>query len=339
MIREHQPSDALAEMINGYWLTQMLSTAARLKVADALAEGPRTAGELAARLGVHERSLYRLLRALASRGVFAETAAGRFGLTPMADLLRSDVPGSLWGLAQYAGDPEQQRYRCWGDLHESIRTGAPAFHRLMGMAPFEYLARNPEVARTFDAAMASYTAASVSAILESYDFSRHAHIVDVGGGNGRLLAAILAKHGRAHGTLFDLPHAVEAARAHLAREGLAARSRCISGDFFERVPAEGDLYLLKCVVHDWEDEKAIAILKSCRRAMGRDARLLLAEAVIVPGNDPCLGKLMDVNMLVIHGGLERTQAELAALLEKSGFELSGVVFTGSVVDLVEARPV
>jgi hypothetical protein len=326
-------------MINGYWVTQMLYTAARLGVADALAEGPQTASALAARLGAHQRSLYRLLRALSSRGVFAETDGGCFALTPMAELLRSDVPGSLRGLALYSGDPEQQRYRCWGDLHESIRTGEPAFHRLMGMAPFKFLADNPAVAKTFDAAMASYTAESVEAILAGYDFSRCAHVIDVGGGNGRLLAEILKKHAAARGTLFDLPHAVEHARAMLAREGLDGRSACTAGDFFEAVPSGGDLYLLKCIVHDWEDEKAIAILRSCRRAMAKDARLLLAEAVLLPGNDACLGKLMDVNMLVIHGGLERTRAEFAALLEKSGFALAQVVTTGSVVDLVEARPV
>jgi hypothetical protein len=333
------PGPALARMINGYWLTQMIYTATRLGIADALAGGPQTAGRLAERCGAHARSLHRLLRALASLGVFAEAEDGRFTLTPMAELLRSDVPGSLRGFALYSGDPKQHRYRAWGDLHESVHTGEPAFRRLVGMPPFAYLAESPDAAADFDAAMESYTAECVGAILAHYDFSRCANVIDVGGGHGRVLAEVLKKHASLRGVVFDLPHVVERARALLGREGLSGRSECVGGDFFEAVPAGADLYLLKCIVHDWDDAEAVAILRSCRRAMTRDARLLLVEAVIPPGNDACLGKLMDVNMLVIHGGLERSRAEFAALLDKAGFALADVIITGSTVDLVEARPV
>jgi O-methyltransferase domain/Dimerisation domain len=333
------PGPALARMINGYWLTQMIYTATRLGIADALAGGPQTAGRLAERCGAHPRSLHRLLRALASLGVFAETEDGRFALTPMAELLRRDVPGSLHGLAIYSGDPKQQRYRAWGDLPESVRTGEPAFRRLVGLPPFAYLAANPDAAAEFDAAMESYTTECVGAILAHYDFSRCSSIVDVGGGHGRVLAEILKEHASLRGVVFDLPHVVERAQALLGREGLAGRAECIGGDFFKAVPVGADLYLLKCIVHDWDDAQALALLRTCRRAMTRDARLLLAEAIIPPGNAPCLGKLMDVNMLVIHGGLERTRDEFAALLHEAGFALTDVILTRSTVDLVEARPI
>jgi hypothetical protein len=330
---------ALTSMINGYWMTQMIYTAARLGIADVLAERPETVSTLAARLGVHEPSLYRLLRALASRGIFTETEDGCFDLTPMAELLRSDVPGSLHGLALYSGDPEQHRYDSWGDLYETVRTGAPAFHRQVGTSPFAYLAANPEAARTFDAAMASYTAAASTAILARYDFSRYSHIIDIGGGNGRLLADILGRYRLPQGILFDLDHVTRRARALFEREGLAARINCVSGNFLEEVPSGGDLYILKNILHDWVDDRAIDILRACRKAMSENSRLLLLESVLQPGNAPGAGKLMDMNMLVIHGGLERTETEYASLLRESGFVLARVRVTGSVVDLMEALPV
>ena len=262
-------------MINGYWMTQMIYTAARLGIADALAEGPQTVSALAARLGVHEPSLYRLLRALASRGIFIETEDGCFDLTPMAELLRSDVPGSLHGLALYSGAPEQHRYDSWGDLHETIRTGEPAFHRLVGTSPFAYLAANPDAARTFDAAMASYTAAASNAILARYDFSRHSHIIDVGGGNGRLLADILKRY-----RLLRAPSSISTTSPRRARDAVRARGtgradQLCSWELSREVPSGGDLYMLKNILHDWADERAIAILRACRKAMSRE----LAAAV------------------------------------------------------------
>ena len=337
---DDQPNEmALSSMINGYWMTQMIYTAARLGIADALAEGPQTLSALASRLGVHQPSLYRLLRALASRGIFVETEDGFFDLTPMAELLRSDVPGSLHGLAVYSGAPEHHRYDSWGDLYETIRTGEPAFHRLVGTSPFAYLASNPEMARTFDAAMAFYTAAASNAILAGYDFSPHSHIIDIGGGNGRLLADILRRHRLLRATLLDLDHVAGRARTLFEREGLSARVECVAGNFLEEIPSGGDLYLLKNILHDWPDERAIAILRATRKAMGENSRLLIVESVLRPGNDPVPGKLMDLNMLVIHGGIERTAAEYAALLRESGFVLVDVRMTGSVVDLIEALPV
>jgi hypothetical protein len=334
-----QAGRALARMINGYWVTQLISTAARLNIADALAEGPQTAGALAERCGAHPRSLYRLLRALASLGIFAETEGNRFSLTPMAELLRSDVPGSFHGHAAYSGDPKHHRYDSWGGLYETVLTGEPAFPKITGMRPFAYLAANPDIAKMFDAAMVSYTSESVGAVLAHYDFARYTQLIDVGGGHGRLLAEILKKHPAASGTVFDLPHVLEGTRALFEREGLAGRASCAAGDFFKEVPAGADLYILKSILHDWDDQKAVAILKNCRRAMTAQGRLLLVESVIPAGNEPGLGKLMDINMMVIHGGLERNHAEFSALLKESGFELTAVTMTGSTVDLVEARPV
>jgi hypothetical protein len=207
------------------------------------------------------------------------------------------------------------------------------------MRPFAYLAANPDIAKMFDAAMVSYTNESVGAILGHYDFARYTQLIDVGGGHGRLMAEILKKHPAARGTVFDLPHVVEGARALFEREGLVGRASASAGDFFQEVPAGGDLYILKNIVHDWDDEKALAILKGCRRAMTAQARLLIVESVISPGNEPGLGKLMDINMMVIHGGLERSHADFSALLKEAGFELTAVTTTGSTVDLVEARPV
>jgi hypothetical protein len=187
--------------------------------------------------------------------------------------------------------------------------------------------------------MGSYTAAASKAILARYNFSQHSHVIDVGGGNGRLLADVLGNYHALRGTLFDLDHVARRAGALFEREGLAARVTCVSGNFLEQVPSDGDLYILKNILHDWDDERALAILGACRKAMSDNSRLLVVESVLQPGNEPGLGKLMDMNMLVIHGGLERTEAEYAALLRQSGFVLAKVRVTGSVVDLIEALPV
>jgi hypothetical protein len=338
--RELSPGATLTAMINGYWLTQMIHVAARLGIADALALEPRSVAALAERTGAHPRSLYRLLRALAGSGIFRELSQGRFELTPLGNLLRSDVPGSLHAVALYSGDPRQHRYDSWGDLYQTVKSGEPAFRRLVGLSPFDYLATHPEpeLGRTFDAAMESYTTECVQAVLSHYDFSEHHHVVDIGGGKGRLLAEILKRHEHVRGTLLDMPHVVDGARSLFEREGLGERALCVAGNFFEQVPSAGDLYVLKCIVHDWADDQAVAILQSCRRAMSAGSRLMLLEAVISEGNEPCPGKLMDMNMMVIHGGLERTRPELAALLSAAGFALTSVIKTGSSVDLVLARP-
>jgi len=333
------PTQALTAMVNGFWLTQMVHVAARLRIADALSSGPKRVEALADEAGVHAPSLHRLLRGLASRGVFAEVRPGEYELTPMADLLRADVPGSMRGLALYSGNPLQHRYSAWGDLYRTVQTGEPAFQRIVGQSPFDYLADHPEQAREFDQAMAAYTTESVTAILTGFDFSSVGSVVDIGGGNGHLMAEILTRYPHLQGTVFDLPHIVEGARERLLSAGLDARGRCEGGNFFDAIPSGADLYLMKCILHDWSDEDALRILRVCRAALAPGQRLLLAEAVIPEGNDPSLGKLMDLNMMVIHGGRERTESEFQQLLAAAGFELTRCTHTGAGVDLVEARPV
>jgi hypothetical protein len=323
----------LAGMITGYWLAQAVYAAAKLEIADRLADGPRTADELATLTGAHDRSLYRLLRALASVGVFAEDAAGRFALTPMAELLRRDVPGSQWAWAVMMGE---EHYHCWGDLLYSIETGQTAFDRIYGEPIFEFLSQNPEKAKVFDAAMVNIHGRETAAVIDAYDLSRFGTIADVGGGNGSLLRGVLQRHPSVQGILFDLPHVVERAAALVESDGLSDRVRLVGGNFFQEVPAGADAYLLRHIIHDWDDEKSLQILGSVHRAIGEDGRLLLVESVIAPGNEPSFGKLLDLTMLLLPGGQERTEAEYRDLLAKAGFRLTRIVPTTAEVSVIEA---
>src|SRR5581483_10747584 len=297
------PQAVLSQMINGYWTTFSIVAAARLGIADQLASGPRTIAELAERTDTNPEALYRLLRALASVGVFAESEPHTFAQTPLSEPLRSGVPGSLRGLAAMSG---MLHLRAWPEILHSVRTGKTAFEKSFGKEVFAYLETDAEAAAAFDEAMTGYTAATSKAVAATWDFTACRHIVDVGGGKGALLAEILKANGSARGTNFDLPHVASRGREHIAREGLADRCESVGGDFFEAVPANGDAYLMKMIVHDWDDARAIAILKNVRKAMAANGRVLLIEAVIPPGNAPSPGKLLDVNMLVMTGGRERT---------------------------------
>ena len=325
----------LLKMINGYWLTQAVYVAAKLGIADLVAKEPKTVQAIAASCGTDEKSTYRLLRALASLGLFEEMEDGRFQSTPVGGLLRSDVPGSIRGVALYSGDPEH--YRAWGELLYSVQTGERAFDRVFGKRVFDYMAEHPDVARTFDAAMTGYTVEVAGAIADNYDFSAIRKIVDVGGGAGTMLAQILEANPAMTGTLVDLPHVIERARGLLASRGLSGRCELVEGDFFQSVPAGGDAYILKWIIHDWEDERAIMILRNCRRAMSPSARLLLAEAVVPPGNAPDFAKLLDLNMLVMTGGLERSEDEWKKLLQASGFKMEGFQPVHPMVSIIEGR--
>lgn len=325
----------LLEMINGYWLTQAIYVAAKLGIPDLVAKKPKTAQAIATSCHTDARATYRLMRALASLGLFEETEDRRFRSTPCSELLRSDVPGSLRGVALYSGDPEH--YRAWGELLYSVQTGARAFDRVFGKRVFDYMAEHPEVARTFDAAMTGYTAEVARAITENYDFSGIRKIVDVGGGAGTMLAEILDANPKIAGTLVDLPHVIERARGFLASRGLTGRCELVEADFFQSIPAGGDAYMLKWIIHDWEDERAVMILKNCRRAMKRSARLLLAEAVLSPGDSPDFAKLLDLNMLVMTGGLERTEEQWKKLLRASGFEMESFQPVHPMVSIIVSR--
>jgi SAM-dependent methyltransferase len=324
----------LRRLIAGWWVSKAVYVAAKLGIADLLAEGPRPVDELARATETHERSLYRVLRALASLGVFAETETG-FELTPMSDHLRSDSPRSVRGLAVLHGEP--WHWRAWEDALRSVRTGAPAFDTAHGQDFFGYLREHADAAAVFDEAMSGISRSQHAAIVDAYDFSGVGHLVDVGGGHGTLLALILTAYPELTGTLFDLPEVVAGARRTVERAGVADRCEVRGGDFFESVPS-GDAYLLAHVVHDWHDPQAGQILANCRRSIAPDGRIVLAEIVIPPGNEFSHGKLLDLEMLVCFTGRERTEAEYARLLDSSGFRLTRVVPTAAEDSAIEAVP-
>jgi hypothetical protein len=330
----NSPRDVINRMVTGYWTTQMVYVAAKLKLADLVAAGPKTAEDLAKDTSTHAPSLYRLLRGLASMGVFAEDASGRFSLTPAAECLRSDVPGSQWAMAVMSGE---EHYKAWGELLYSVQTGKIAFDKLFGMPCFDFLSQNLEQAKVFDLAMVSIHGRETSAMADAYDFSGLRMLADVGGGNGSLLISVLKKHKGLRGVLYDLPGVTERAKANLAAAGVADRCEVIGGSFFESIPPGADAYLMRHIIHDWDDEKSTTILRNVHKAMSGDARLLLVEGVIPPGNEPSFGKLLDLTMLTIPGGKERTEEEYRTLFRGSGFELTRIIPTAAEVSVIEGR--
>ena len=269
IMSEAQPSQQLFEKLIGSWVARAIYAAAKLRVADHLAVGPRAAEEIAAAVGVAPGPLYRLLRALAGVGVFAQQSDGRFRLNPTGELLQQEGADSMWAMAVMLGEEQD---RCWGDLLETLRTGEPAFERLFGQPVFRYLAERPEQARIFDAAMANFSGRETRALLDAYDLSGVKTLADVGGGGGGKLAGILRRYPAMRGILFDLPHVVERARPVLAAAGLSTRCDIQGGDFFERAPVGADAYMLGHIIHDWDDARAGLILDNLRTAMASASR-------------------------------------------------------------------
>jgi hypothetical protein len=332
------PAERLFRVIGGYWTSRAVYAAARLGLADLVDDGPKTAEQLAEATGTHSVSLYRLLRALAGIGMFAEDEAGRFAQTPFSAVLRSDVPGSLRGAA--IAELGEDHYEAWGHLLHGIKTGDVPFLHRYGLPVWDFYASHPENAAFFHQAMTGLTAAVEAAVMNSYDFTPFRKIVDVGGGHGGLLASVLAAAPQAHGVLFDRPNVAQGGAARLRGvSDLAGRWEAVGGDFFAAVPEGGDLYLMKWILHDWDDARAGTILGHCRRALAPGGRVLIADAVLPGRNEPSMGKFMDLNMLVIIGGRERTEDEFRDLLAASGLRLSRVIPTESVVSLIEAVPV
>ncbi|HJZ57825.1 MAG TPA: methyltransferase [Gemmataceae bacterium] len=330
------PEVALLQMIFGKAITQAVSVAARFKVADKLTAGPKTCDQLARETATHAGHLYRVMRALASVGVFAEGGDGRFSLTPMSEFLRTDRPGSLRPVATYVCDPWS--WKPWGELAGCVKTGRPAFDKMFGKGVFDYLAEHPDEAATFDEGMTGFSQQASAAVVKAYDFSPFREIVDVGGGHAALLSAILKATPNARGVVFDAPQVVAGAEPTVRAAGLADRCRTAGGDFFKEVPSGGELYLMKNIIHDWNDEKATAILRSCRRAIKPGGKLLLVEIVIEPGSGPSFGKLLDLEMMVLCDGKERTETEYRELLGGAGFRLTRIVPTESPHSLIEAVP-
>ena len=334
-MNEPQRRQQLLQMIIGSWVSRAIYVAAKLRVADRLNDGPRSAEELAAEAEVAPRPLYRVLRALAGVGVFAQQADGRFRLNPLAEPLRQGGPDSLRALAVMLGE---ETNRSWGGLPETVRTGETAFDRVYGQPVFAYLGEHPEQAKIFDAAMSGVTARAMLAVLDAYDLSGVGTLADVGGGLGTNLAAALVRYPAMRGLLFDQPQVVERARPRL--EAAAVRGRCAveGGDFFQEAPGGADAYLLGHILHDWDDTRAGLILDNLRRAMPAGAKLLLVECVLPEGDGAPFGKLLDLQMMVVFGGLERTEEEYRRLLAAHGFRLTRVVPTAGEHSVIEAVP-
>ncbi len=310
-------SDAI-RLLNGFRGYQLVVAACRLKLPDLGAAGHHDAGTLAAETGTHEASLRRALRGLAAWGFFAEDSRGCYTATALSDLFRSDQPG----LRNITLMLSEEGYRVWEDLVYTLRTGQPAFEHVFGKNRWTKLAEEPEHAAQFNAAMVEATRRVVSAFVKAYDFGRVRSLVDVGGGNGALLAGVLAANPELEGVLFDLAAGLAGAAEAMESAGLAARVRIVEGSFFESVPRGADLYLLKSIIHDWDDDHAVSILKTCRAAMSRGSRLLLLERLVpdrVTTDTGSLATLMgDLHMMVLLGGRERTTAEYASLFESAG---------------------
>ena len=335
------PSDPSAlprmtQLIFGFMASQAVHVAARLGIADLVEDGPKTADELALASGANTPSLRRLLRLLASLGVFAEDADGRFRQTPLSSTLRSDSRESIRNLAIMFGTPFL--WKAWDSLYDTVMTGQPAFERAHGANFFEYLTAHPDDAGIFNAAMSATSSIGLSSIIESYDFSQFARIVDVGGGHGALLSGILAANPKLRGVLADQPEVV--ADAWAVRSGpLADRCEVRAINFFEAVPEGADAYLMKSIVHDWNDDYSLKILRNCRRAIQPNGKLLLIEMVLRAPNEPDPGRFMDLNMLALLTGQERTEAEFRALLARAGFSLDRVIPTEGMASIIESRPV
>jgi hypothetical protein len=321
-----QAQAALQQMTNGYWATQIIYVAAKLGIADLLTDGPQGLAALAQATETHAPSLYRLMRALAGLGVFVENGDGDYEATALGRCLVSGSPGALRARAILNGE---DWYTAWGDLLHSVRTGETAFEHAYGMPVFEHLAANPDTAATFNESMASSTESMTRAVADAYNFAGLRTIVDVGG--------ILQANPQARGVLFDRP-TVAAAGGLLASMGVADRCEVVAGDFFEAVPGGGDAYLLSFIIHDWDDDRSVTILKNCRRAMADDARLLLIEQVVPPSNQPSLSKLYDLHMLVLAGGRERREDEYRSLLAAADFQLERVIPTEGPRSVLEALP-
>jgi SAM-dependent methyltransferase len=333
---EHEgpPPAAMMGLITGYWVSQAVGVVALLGIADQLGEGPRDSDELARAVGADPQALHRVLRLLASLGVFAEVAPGSFALTPLGDTLRSDAPGSVRNFAITETAPGH--WLPWGRLHESVRSGRPMAREALGMELFDWYAQNPEEAGFFSAAMGNLSALAASELVRVYDFSAVRTVADVGGAHGVLLTSVLRANPAARGILFDLPHVIATAEGAVAAEGLSPRCELVSGDFFEAVPEGADLHLLKQIVHDWDDEPATRLLRNCHRALGPAGKLLLVEMVIPPDNRPSPAQAMDLNMLVLLGGRERTEEEYQRLFQAAGFRLERVIPTHSPFSVIEA---
>jgi predicted O-methyltransferase YrrM len=321
----------MMQIATGYWLSKALFCAAKADVADRLAGGPRTVPDLAAAAGVEAESLYRVLRALASVGIFRETEPGVMTLTDKAQFLRADHPQSMKHFTLLVGD---DLFEVWSDLFHAVQTGTSAVHKRFGRDFFQELADDLQKSHVFDRAMQEVHGDETQLILQAFDFQRFRIVLDVGGGNGTTLCGLLLAHPHLHGQLFDLPHVAANARDVIAKAGLGDRIEVLPGDFFKAVAGHADCVLMRHVIHDWNDQDAVTILRHSRVALAPKGTLLIAEKVIRPGNDPGFVKLLDLNMLAV-GGKERTESQYRDLLGQADLELRAIHETPGPIDVVE----
>lgn len=322
------PQAIFAQMTMSFIVSQAISVAAKLYIADYLKDGAKSVAELAALTETHEPSLYRLLRGLASAGIFQKQADGRFSNSPLSEILRSDHPESFRAAAHMICDREH--WNAHGNMMQSVKTGEIAFEYTFGMPVFPYYAQNPEPAKVFDNAMTSFSISIANAVAATYDFSEAQTIADIGGGHGLLLETVLKAAPQAKGILFDQPQVIAGAN-------VSERVETVSGDFFAEIPVEADVYLMKFIIHDWNDEQSVTILQNLAKSAKPGAKALLVESVVEEDdNAPSMSKVMDLNMLVMTGGKERTANEYAELFEKTGFRLTNVYPTPSPMQIVEA---
>jgi hypothetical protein len=335
-MKEQIPPEAqMMQTLGACFISQAAYIAAKLGIADLLAVNPKPVAELAAASETDERSLYRVLRTLAMAGIFRETEQKVFANTSVSETLRSDAPNSLRDAAIWFG--EEPHWRVYGEMLYSVRTGKAAWKRVHGQEAFPYIFEtNRELGDIFNRAMTSFSGTTIPAIIEAYDFSGVGVLADVAGGYGHLLAGVLNRYPQMKGVLFDVPYVLEGAPDLLEKKGVVDRVELVRGDFFESIPVTADVYMLKHIIHDWYDEQNIIIMKNIRASMPDDSKILILEMVIPEGNEPHFGKILDLEMLVSPGGIERTETEFRELLADSGFRLNRILPTKSMVSIVEA---
>ena len=325
----------MLQLATGYWISQAIYASAKLDIANLLKDGPKSASEIALSTRTNEKAVYRLMRALCTVGVFRAAGADKFAVTALGMSLRSDVPGSLPAMIITLGETH---YAAWAHLLESIQTGRAGFPAAFGADMFDYFGQNVEAGKIFNHAMTDYSALSSCAVLLSYDFSETRSLVDVGGGCGRLLTSILRMYPCMQGTLFDMPSVVAAAQEILASDQCRERCALVPGSFLDFVPPGADTYLMSSVIHDWDDEHAITILRNCRRSMRRHSKLVMLEFVVPAGEQASFSKVLDLNMLVMNGGCERTADEFRELFDAAGLNLTRIIPTLSPLGVLETVP-
>jgi O-methyltransferase len=331
-----QDAERIFQLGTGFIFTAALQPVVRLRIPDLLAKGPLPVSELAAQAGVNDDALYRVLRVLASVDVVQELPGKTFAPTSVSELLRSDVPGSMRDMVLWMGNPFH--FKVWAELGYSVETGKPGVERAYGKPAFEAIYSDPEIACDFNNAMSCLSRMIAPALLEAYDFSGIGTLVDIAGGHGAVLCEVLSRYPKMKGILFDIPNVIQEANCHICNLKMDERCQAISGDFFEHVPAGGDAYYMQHIIHDWDDEPALKILGNCRRALeGPQGVLLIVDSVVPQNSEPHTSKWLDLEMLLMPGGRERTEPEWHELLGKAGFEITRILPLKAAESVIEAR--